>query len=122
MNKPRPDVVLINPRSRTQVYQGLGEDHAQEGDRGEERQEQGEESVGEALRVLFTVVGHPLDEERYEDSVKDLARVHSIDEGNVGIEARLIAAKALMKLERPADAAGVVPFTVGPRPPAGGKR
>ena len=45
------------------------------------------------------------DEERYEDSVKDLARVHSIDEGNVGTEARLIAAKALLKLERPADAA-----------------
>jgi thioredoxin-like negative regulator of GroEL len=48
------------------------------------------------------------DEERYEDSVKDLARVHSIDEGNVGIEARLIAAKALMKLERPADAAALL--------------
>jgi lipopolysaccharide biosynthesis regulator YciM len=48
------------------------------------------------------------DEERYEDSVKDLARVHSIDEGSVGIEARLIAAKALMKLERPADAAALL--------------
>ena len=48
------------------------------------------------------------DEERYEDSVRDLARVHSIDEGNVGIEARLIAAKALMKLERPADAAALL--------------
>jgi hypothetical protein len=45
------------------------------------------------------------DEERYEDSVKDLARVHGIDDGTVGVEARLIAAKALMKLERPADAA-----------------
>jgi thioredoxin-like negative regulator of GroEL len=48
------------------------------------------------------------DEERYEDSVKDLARVHSIDEGSVGIEARLIAAKALMKLERPADAVALL--------------
>jgi tetratricopeptide (TPR) repeat protein len=48
------------------------------------------------------------DEERYEDSVKDLARVHSIDEGSVGIEARLIGAKALMKLERPADAAALL--------------
>jgi anaerobic magnesium-protoporphyrin IX monomethyl ester cyclase len=28
MNKPRPDVVLINPRSRTQVYQGLGSELA----------------------------------------------------------------------------------------------
>ncbi len=48
------------------------------------------------------------DEERYEDSVTDLARVHSIDEGSVGIEARLIAAKALMKLERPADAVALL--------------
>ncbi|MGE5194657.1 MAG: B12-binding domain-containing radical SAM protein [Deltaproteobacteria bacterium] len=28
MTRPRPDVVLINPRSRTQVYQGLGTDLA----------------------------------------------------------------------------------------------
>ncbi|HEY4393721.1 MAG TPA: SEC-C domain-containing protein [Polyangia bacterium] len=48
------------------------------------------------------------DEERYEDSVKDLARVHGIDEGSVGVEARLIAAKALMKLERAADAAALL--------------
>ncbi len=48
------------------------------------------------------------DEERYEDAVKDLARVHAIDEGNVGVEARLIAAKALMKLERAADAVAVL--------------
>ena len=48
------------------------------------------------------------DEERYEDAVKDLARVHAIDEGNVGVEARLIAAKALMKLERAADAAALL--------------
>jgi tetratricopeptide (TPR) repeat protein len=48
------------------------------------------------------------DEERYEEAVKDLARVHAIDEGNVGVEARLIAAKALMKLERPADAAALL--------------
>jgi hypothetical protein len=43
------------------------------------------------------------DEERYADAVKDLERVHSVDDGSVGIEARLIAAKALMKLEKPAD-------------------
>ena len=48
------------------------------------------------------------DEERYEEAVKDLARVHAIDEGSVGVEARLIAAKALMKLERPADAAALL--------------
>ena len=44
------------------------------------------------------------DENRFEDAVKDLERVHSIDEGSVGTEARLIAAKALMKLDKPADA------------------
>ena len=44
------------------------------------------------------------DEEKYEDAVKELARVHAIDEGSVGTEARLIAAKALMKLEKAADA------------------
>ena len=44
------------------------------------------------------------DENRFEDAVKDLERVHSIDDGSVGTEARLIAAKALMKLEKPADA------------------
>jgi tetratricopeptide (TPR) repeat protein len=48
------------------------------------------------------------DEEKYDDAVKDLALVHSIDDGNVGVEARLIAAKALMKLERPADAAALL--------------
>jgi len=48
------------------------------------------------------------DEERYEDAVKDLERVHAIDEGMVGVEARLIASKALMKLERAADAASLL--------------
>ena len=40
------------------------------------------------------------DQDRFEDAVKDLARVYEIDEGSVGTEARLIAAKAFMKLER----------------------
>jgi tetratricopeptide (TPR) repeat protein len=48
------------------------------------------------------------DENRFEDTVKDLERVFSIDDGSVGIEARLIAAKALMKLEKPADAAALL--------------
>jgi tetratricopeptide (TPR) repeat protein len=43
------------------------------------------------------------DEERYADAVTDLERVHAVDDGSVGVEARLIAAKALMKLEKPAD-------------------
>jgi tetratricopeptide (TPR) repeat protein len=48
------------------------------------------------------------DEERYADAVTDLERVHAVDEGAVGIEARLIAAKALMKLEKPADAVALL--------------
>jgi tetratricopeptide (TPR) repeat protein len=48
------------------------------------------------------------DEERYEDAARDLGRVYDIDEGTVGVEARLIAAKALMKLERGADAAALL--------------
>jgi hypothetical protein len=48
------------------------------------------------------------DQDRFEDAAKDLARVYEIDEGSVGSEARLIAAKALMKLERAADAAAVL--------------
>ena len=43
------------------------------------------------------------DEERFADAVTELERVHAVDDGSVGIEARLIAAKALMKLEKPAD-------------------
>ena len=48
------------------------------------------------------------DEERYADAVKDLERVHGVDDGAVGIEARLIAAKALMKLEKSADAVALL--------------
>ena len=48
------------------------------------------------------------DEDRFEDSAKELARVYAIDEGSVGVEARMIAAKALMKLEKPADAAALL--------------
>jgi tetratricopeptide (TPR) repeat protein len=48
------------------------------------------------------------DQDHFEDAIKDLERVYEIDEGSVGTEARLIAAKALMKLERAADAIGVL--------------
>jgi len=48
------------------------------------------------------------DQDRFEDAVKDLERVYEIDEGSVGTEARLIAAKSLMKLERAADAVAVL--------------
>jgi Tfp pilus assembly protein PilF len=48
------------------------------------------------------------DQDRFEDAVKDLERVYEIDEGSVGTEARLIAAKSLMKLNKAADAAAVL--------------
>jgi tetratricopeptide (TPR) repeat protein len=48
------------------------------------------------------------DQDRFEDAVKDLALVYEIDEGSVGTEARLIAAKSLMKLERAAEAVAVL--------------
>jgi Tfp pilus assembly protein PilF len=48
------------------------------------------------------------DQDRFEDSVKDLERVYAIDEGSVGTEARLIAAKALMKLNKAGDAVAVL--------------
>lgn len=44
------------------------------------------------------------DQHRYADAVSDLERVFNIDEGAVGTEARLVAAKALMKESRVADA------------------
>ena len=48
------------------------------------------------------------DQERFEDAYTDLERVFSIDTGAVGTEARLIAAKALMKQDKAADAIKVL--------------
>jgi tetratricopeptide (TPR) repeat protein len=48
------------------------------------------------------------DENRFADAVTELERVHSIDDGAVGVEARLIAAKSQMKLEKPAEAAALL--------------
>jgi Tfp pilus assembly protein PilF len=48
------------------------------------------------------------DQDRFEDAVKDLERVYAIDEGSVGTEARLIAAKALMKQNKAADVIAVL--------------
>jgi hypothetical protein len=50
--------------ARHEVYQRLGEDYAEDGDRGEERQHEGEDGVGEVLGVFFAVFGDTLDEER----------------------------------------------------------
>lgn len=44
------------------------------------------------------------DEAQYEKATQTLAHVYEIDTGPVGTEARLVAAKALVKLERPAEA------------------
>jgi predicted Zn-dependent protease len=44
------------------------------------------------------------DQGRFADALTDLERVFSIDTGPVGTEARLIAAKALMKEDKAADA------------------
>jgi tetratricopeptide (TPR) repeat protein len=48
------------------------------------------------------------DQDRFEDAASDLERVYAIDEGTVGTEARLIAGKSFMKLERAADAVAVL--------------
>ncbi|HVR61964.1 MAG TPA: tetratricopeptide repeat protein [Polyangia bacterium] len=53
------------------------------------------------------------DQSRFEDSLKDLERVYQIDEGAVGTEARLISAKSLMKLGRPADAIAMLEPAAG---------
>jgi tetratricopeptide (TPR) repeat protein len=48
------------------------------------------------------------DEKRYDEALEALSRVYSVDQGTVGTEARLIAAKTLMQLARPAEAAAVL--------------
>jgi tetratricopeptide (TPR) repeat protein len=48
------------------------------------------------------------DQERFEDAFQSLERVFEVDAGPVGTEARLISAKALMKLDRAADAVRVL--------------
>lgn len=48
------------------------------------------------------------DQDRFEEALVDLERVYAVDEGTVGTEARLIAAKSLLKLKRPADAVPVL--------------
>jgi len=60
------------------------------------------------LRAAHALGCLAYDQDRFEDAIKDLERVYAIDEGSVGTEARLVAAKSFMKLERPADAAAVL--------------
>lgn len=60
------------------------------------------------LRAAHALGCLAYDEKRYEDAARDLERVYVVDTGTVGTEARLIAAKALLKLEKPAEAAEVL--------------
>jgi len=60
------------------------------------------------IRACHAIGCLAYDQERYADAVTDLERVYTIDEGTVGTEARLIAAKALMKLDKAADAVTVL--------------
>src|SRR5262245_27694083 len=60
------------------------------------------------LRAAHALGCLAYDQNRFDDAVKDLERVYAIDEGSVGTEARLIAAKALLKLERAPDAVKVL--------------
>jgi tetratricopeptide (TPR) repeat protein len=60
------------------------------------------------IRACHAIGCLAYDQDRFADAVTDLERVYAIDEGTVGTEARLIAAKALMKLEKAADAVAVL--------------
>jgi tetratricopeptide (TPR) repeat protein len=52
------------------------------------------------------------DQDRYADAVESLTKVFNIDEGPVGTEARLIAAKSLLKLEKAPEAIAVLEPTL----------
>jgi len=60
------------------------------------------------------------DQERYDEALEALRRVFAIDEGAVGTEARLITAKTLVKVGRPAEAIPVLEPAVASE--AGGAR
>jgi tetratricopeptide (TPR) repeat protein len=60
------------------------------------------------LRASHALGCLAFDQERYQDSLADLERVYSVDNGPVGTEARLIAGAALLKLKQPADAVAVL--------------
>jgi tetratricopeptide (TPR) repeat protein len=60
------------------------------------------------IRACHAIGCLAYDQDRFADAVVDLERVYAIDEGTVGTEARLIAAKALMKIEKASDAVAVL--------------
>ena len=65
------------------------------------------------IRACHAVGCLAYDQDRFADAATDLERVYAIDQGTVGTEARLIAAKALMKLEKASEAAAVLEPAVG---------
>lgn len=66
------------------------------------------------LRAAHALGCLAYDQARYDESFTDLERVFSVDTGAVGTEARLIAAKALMKQDKAAEAVAVLePATKG---------
>jgi hypothetical protein len=75
--------LLREPRrwleARHQIHHGFGKDDAQDGDRSEEWQHEGEDGVGEVPGVLFTVFGDTLDEERDEGRVEDATQEEVVD-------------------------------------------
>jgi tetratricopeptide (TPR) repeat protein len=60
------------------------------------------------LRAAHALGCLAYDQERWSDAVSALERVFSVDGGSVGSEARLIAAKALMKEQKAAEAVKVL--------------
>jgi tetratricopeptide (TPR) repeat protein len=60
------------------------------------------------LRASHALGCLAFDEERYADALVDLERVYSLDEGPVGVEARLIAGKTFVKSGKPSDAIPVL--------------
>jgi tetratricopeptide (TPR) repeat protein len=60
------------------------------------------------IRACHAIGCLAYDQDRFADAAAGLERVYTIDDGTVGTEARLIAAKALMKLEKAPEAIAVL--------------
>lgn len=60
------------------------------------------------LRASHALGCLAFDEDRYDEALVALERVYAVDAGPVGVEARLIAGKTLVKSGKPADAVGVL--------------
>lgn len=60
------------------------------------------------LRACHALGCLAYDQEKYDEALESLGRVYEVDEGTVGTEARLIAAKTLIKLDRAAEAIPVL--------------